>query len=145
MPLYTHLTRAPIIDAEFEIQFFEVEMAYVYRERDGERRRFEGSRRHQYLADGWNDILESGVRAAKASYAQIKGFSDDEEWPYHEEVLDFVCVKIFERYIGVVNEDGRCNRTKSTGCLFEWKYDWPCTLDEQLDSKINKVKRSKTT
>jgi hypothetical protein len=48
------------------------------------------------------------------------------------------CIKIYQKCIGVPEQSGYIP-THTLGCLFEWKYDWPGTQEQYVQSFKDKT------
>jgi hypothetical protein len=107
----------------YECCIYFVHDCYV---RGGEKIRGEDSMNVLFTAPDQNAAIKDGVRAAERI-----NFSD----LYPDENALLCCVKIYRKYIGPISEDGSSHEIT---CFptFEWKYDWPGSLQEHVKMKI---------
>lgn len=104
----------------------EVLTAFVYRNNEGDLR--ECSHTSVFEAKDHIDAIQSAVRLAK----HLDSLIEDEK---------IGALKVYELYIGPISEKGDLKTRKGIN-FFEWKYDWPGTLDDWAHSKIEDHKRN---
>ena len=105
-------------------ELWELMVAMVYRTPDGLRER---SVRCLCTATDLIDAAQSAKRYSEWLHRN---------WLYGENESDaFVgCIKVYPKRIGPVTESGAPEEALGWGA-FEWKYDWPGSLDEYIRMK----------
>lgn len=108
------------------IYVFESAPAYAYRETEGKSagQMFETSLRKQFLADSQYEAVVKAVAWAKERY---ESYMKD---AYNK--CFFSSIKVYLKSIGRIDENGKTLDGNNGVCLFEWKYDWPGTLDSYI-------------
>lgn len=69
------------------------------------------------------------VEAVRATYRRW----EDRHKAVPEYFGELWCIKLHHYTIGPVAEDGTTDSPRGM-CIFEWKYDWPGTLEERIQS-----------
>lgn len=107
---------------------YSAHLSYVYKTDKGLR---ESDSEHIFLAEDHKAALlamQPLLKWAEKQYAQFYPGA-------------FVgCIKLHEYFIAPPKADGSCNDTGLVQ-FFEWKHDWPGTLDDWVATKIEKEKR----
>ena len=82
----------------------------------------------RFLAHSYGKAVEDAVAHAHERY---------ENYFKHPSYKDsfLSSIKVYLNIIQPMNDDGSTNGS-SAGCFFEWKYDWPCSLDEAVESYL---------
>jgi len=109
-----------------KIYVFESSPAYAYRETGGNfaGQMLETSLRKQFLADSRYEAVVKAVAWAKERY---KNYMKD---AYNQSF--FSSIKVYIKSIGRIDENGNALDGSTGVLLFEWKYDWPGTLDSYI-------------
>jgi len=103
---------------------FSASVAWLFTNDEGQRREDQAIVR--YTADGWLDIIDSGVRWAKHMAEAQRAFVTDYSGPAY--------IKIWETYIGPIDENGYSSERHGRD-LFEWKWDWGISLEDKVRSE----------
>ena len=112
---------------------FSAHSAFAYRETEGEHKgmMLETSLSFQFTAPSYSDAIDSAIRWANNRFENVIKDS------YSEAVLSSLKVRAVQ--IGPIDENGG-GLPSSLGTFFEWKYDWPGTLEQYVASAKKKFK-----
>jgi len=107
-----------------EFTVINVRPAYVYFDKEQDRH-LETHLNQLFISDSYADAVDQGVAWARNRFENvIKDF-------YEQSVLG--SIKISEKIIARPDTNGFID-TRSSFCFFEWKYDWPGTLEGYVRS-----------
>lgn len=76
----------------------------------------------EFKAEGWKKAVQDAVRFARNRERNLKGWK-------------FVCLKLGEFDPSPIEPDGSFVPSRRAN-FFEWKYDWPGTLEERIESDL---------
>jgi hypothetical protein len=115
-----------------EVLVFVASPAYAYREKDGEfaGQMLEKQMDQEFIADSYGEAVKHAIAWAHNRFEAII-----KDW-YNESF--FSSIKVYVKSIGRSQENGQLD-THNHGCFFEWKYDWPGTLEEYSNDWVNGV------
>ena len=111
------------------IKVYIVSVSFPYQ--DKEEGMVERSLQQEFLADNDSQAIDVGIAWAYNRYKQvIKDY-------YDKSIIG--CIKVGTKAIGRGEKNGFIN-THSEGRFFEWKCDWPGTLEQWANSKKAELK-----
>lgn len=83
----------------------------------------------EFLAEDDMGAVQASVKWARERHEAImKGYGEGSF---------FSSIKVYRKRIEAPGEDGSIG-TRTWGCIFEWKYDWPGTLEDQIGSFLDR-------
>lgn len=103
---------------------------YTYREHEGmmlEGMMLEKSLSLEFLANSHKEAIDKAIAWAKDRYENYIKDSYKESF--------FSSIKVYTKEIGFIDEDGT-GHTKNHMFFFEWKHDWPGTLEQYVAKAI---------
>lgn len=107
------------------MKFYKAIPAFVYFD-DQHGRMVEHKVPVTYRADTEKEAIQAAARFAEDRY--INFFKDDELYPQSK----IGSLKVYPIRIGYINQGGHIE-PQSDFCIFEWKMDFPCTLDQKIE------------
>lgn len=103
---------------------FQVSTSFPFLNEEKEWREY--SKKEIFTAENEVDAVDSAIRWSKRTLEHTV-----KDWDGHPD--SFIgCIKVYPKVVGEIDKDG-VNTNRFGLSFFEWKYDWPGTLENYVE------------